>query len=266
MTSAPSVPLPGSERGALPAATPAGPVDGTERIEVTVVTRRMAALPRTAAGTPARISRDELRNRYGSDPADQNLVATALAGPGSGIKVVAADPGARQMTLSGTVTALSAAFGTELSMVTSSGPGGAAVTHRYREGGLRIPAELEGIVEAVLGLDDRPQARPYVRSRAATVPESVSYTPPQVASLYQFPAGTDGSGQHLGIVEFGGGFGTDDLDAYFASLGLTTPSVTAVSVAGGQNVPGQDPFAVPSGRPAPGFRARTGSRAGACPT
>jgi kumamolisin len=112
---------------------------------------------------------------------------------------------------------------------------------RYREGGLRIPAGLEGIVVAVLGLDDRPQARPYIRSRAAAVPESVSYTPPQLASLYQFPPGTDGSGQHLGIVEFGGGFGSDDLDAYFSSLGLTTPSVTAVSVAGGQNVAGQDP-------------------------
>jgi kumamolisin len=233
--------LPGSERAALAAARLAGPADATERIEVTVIIRRRAGLPRTAAGGPARISRDELRERYGSDPADQALVTSTLAAPDSGIEVLAADPGARQLTLSGTVAALSAVFGTSLSLVTSPGPGGVAVTHRYREGGLRVPARLAGIVEAVLGLDDRPQARPHFRSRAADAPESVSYTPPQLAALYGFPAGTDGSGQQLAIVELGGGFGSDDLDAYFTGLDLATPSVTAVSVAGGKNVAGQDP-------------------------
>jgi hypothetical protein len=48
------VPLPGSERAALPQARPAGPLDETERIEVTVITRRMADLPRTPGGAPAR--------------------------------------------------------------------------------------------------------------------------------------------------------------------------------------------------------------------
>ena len=42
------VPLPGSEREPLPAAEQAGPVDGSQRIEVTLVTRRRAALPRDA--------------------------------------------------------------------------------------------------------------------------------------------------------------------------------------------------------------------------
>jgi kumamolisin len=43
------------------------------------------------------------------------------------------------------------------------------------------------------------------------------------------------------IVEFGGGFGQDDLDAYFGGVNITPPSVTAVSVDGGRNVAGQDP-------------------------
>jgi kumamolisin len=235
------VPLPGSERGSLPEATPAGALDGTERIEVTLVTRRMAELPRTATGTPARISQDELRLRYGSDPADQALVAEVLAGPHTGIEVVSREPAERLMTISGTVNALSAAFGTSLRMVTSPGPHGGSVRHRYREGDLRIPVQLDGIVVAVLGLDDRPQARAQLRRRSHAAAGQVAYTPPQVAAAYQFPAGTDGSGQHVAILELGGGFAASDLDTYFASLGITPPSVTAVGVAGGSNQPGQDP-------------------------
>ena len=240
MTDASFVPLTGSERAPLAEFEPAGPLDGTERIEITLLTRRMAELPRTAAGTPARISRDDLRQQFGSDPADQALVAEILASPGAGIEVVSRDPAARRMVLSGTVNALSEVFGTDLSLVTSQGPSG-TVTHRYRTGGLQIPAELDGIVVAVLGLDDRPQARPQIRRQAAAAAAAVSYTPLQVAAAYQFPAGTDGTGQHISIIELGGGFGDSDLTSYFGGLGITPPSVTAVSVDGGQNVAGQDP-------------------------
>ena len=239
MTDAGFAPLPGSERTPLAAAEPAGPVDGTERIEVTLVTRRMAELPLTAAGIPARISRDDLRQQFGSDPADQALVADILAGPGTGIEVVSRDPGSRRMVVGGTVQALSGLFGAELSLVSSPGPFGNAVTHRYRVGGLRVPAELDGIVLAVLGLDNRPQARAQIRRPAAVA--ATSYTPPQVAAVYQFPPGTDGSGQHIAIIELGGGFGDSDLTSYFGRLGSTPPSVTAVSVDGAKNVAGQDP-------------------------
>jgi kumamolisin len=63
-----------------------------------------------------------------------------------------------------------------------------------------------------------------------------------VAQLYNFPTGLDGAGQCIGILEFGGGFSTDDLNTYFQQLSLSTPSVTAVSVDGvtNQPAPGQD--------------------------
>jgi kumamolisin len=218
----------------------------------------MADLPRTPGGAPARVSRDDLRQRYGSDPADQALVAEVLTGPGMALEVTRRDPASRQLTISGTVGALASAFGTSLSQVTSPGPYGAAVTHRYRQGGLQVPAALDGIIVAVLGLDNRPQAQTRLRrltvpatpadpadpaaiAAAAAAAKPVSYTPPQVAAAYQFPAGTDGTGQQVAILEFGGGYADTDLDAYFASLGITPPSVTAVSVAGAQNVAGQDP-------------------------
>jgi kumamolisin len=240
MTAAPSVPLAGSERPPLPGAQPAGPVDPAGWIQLTLVTRRAAALPLDAAGVPVRLTRAELQQQYGSDPADHERVAEVLRNLEPAVEVTASDPGTRRMTIAGPASELARIFGTELSLVSSAGPGGEPVTHRYRSGGLDIPAELDGVVAAVLGLDTRPQARAHVRfaDPAAT---AVSYTPVQVASLYQFPAGTDGTGQTIAIIELGGGFSAADLNSYFASLGIGVPSVTAVGVDGASNVAGQDP-------------------------
>ena len=233
------VPLPGSERKPLPAAEQAGPVDDAELIQITVVTRRRAELRRNASGALVRISREELQLQHGAAQADLDLVTVTLSR--FGLEVTSQDAASRRVKLAGTVAALSAAFGAELSLVTSQAPGGQGqVTHRYRVGSLRIPAELDGIVIAVLGLDNRPQAR-YQTRRADPARAATSYTPPQVAGIYQFPANTDGTGQTLGIIELGGGFSASDLETYFSGLGLPVPSVTAQGVDGAENVPGQDP-------------------------
>ena len=242
MTTPSLVPLHGSARAELATATDEHPADPAERIELTLITRRAAALPRDAAGVPERISRAELRESYGSDPADHDLVARVLAGIDPDIAVTERQPGSRQLRVTGPVGALSRAFGTELSIATSQGPHDRPVTHRYRSGSLQIPAELDGVVVAVLGLDDRPQAIPHFRFAASAAPRQVSYTPVQVADLYQFPAGTDGSGQTVAIIELGGGFSDTDLSAYFNALGITTPpTVTSVGVDGATNVADKDP-------------------------
>jgi subtilase family serine protease len=62
-------------------------------------------------------------------------------------------------------------------------------------------------------------------------------TPPQVAELYDFPRETDGSGQCIGIIELGGGYVAADIDAYFEMIGIHTPKIVDVSVAGGGNRP-----------------------------
>ena len=59
-----------------------------------------------------------------------------------------------------------------------------------------------------------------------------------MADIYNFPAGTTGAGQTVAVIELGGGFTADDLDAYFASLDLAVPSITAASVDGASNNPG----------------------------
>jgi len=116
-------------------------------------------------------------------------------------------------------------------------------TYRGRNGPISVPAELAGIVEGVFGLDDRPQATPHFQvldpGAQAIVAREVTgaFTPPQLARLYDFPAGADGSGECIGIIELGGGFRPADLKTYFAALKLPVPTVKAVSVDGGRNAP-----------------------------
>jgi len=230
------VQLAGSERAPLPDATEAGLLDTSQRAEVTVVLRRRAELPEEIVVGPTVLSGDELAGRYGADPADVDLVRQELSS--RGLEVTAVYPVTRRVKVAGTLGDLSSAFGTTLRQVTSSDPAGQGqVTHRYRQGPLYVPTALGGVVTAVLGLDTRPQARPHFRMAAAAA-AGTSYTPSQVADIYSFPAGTTGTGQTVAVIELGGGFTTSDLDAYFASLGIAVPSITAASVDGATNNPG----------------------------
>ncbi|MGE5288382.1 MAG: protease pro-enzyme activation domain-containing protein [Micromonosporaceae bacterium] len=232
------VPLPGSERGPLAGAGAAEPVDGAQRLEVTLVLRRRAELPAQYVEGTSTLTREQLTERHGSDPGDIARVRDVAAR--YGLEVEEVDAGSRRIRLAGTVSALSEVFGASLGRVTSPHPAGRGYAeHRYRVGALRLPAELGGIVTAVLGLDDRPQARPQFRQARAAA--EGTFTPPQVGACYRFPAGTDGTGQVLAIIELGGGFTQADLDTYFSGLGIATPSVTAAGVDGASNVPGGDP-------------------------
>jgi len=236
--SQPLVQLPGSERAPLAEARPAGRLDTSERAEVTLVLRRRADIPAEIVEGPTVLTRDELAERYGAAPADVDLVRQTLTG--LGLAVTAVYPATRRVKVTGTLGELSRAFGVTLQQVSSTGPGGQVVTHRYREGALYVPAALDGIVLAVLGLDTRPEFRAHFRPRAAAA-QGTSYSPNQVADIYQFPAGTTGAGQTIAVIELGGGFSTSDLDAYFGGLGIPVPAISAVGVDGASNAPGSDP-------------------------
>jgi kumamolisin len=251
------VPLSGSERSQLPGATPTTPLDQGQVITVTVLLRRRAEVPTELVDGPQTISSTQLGEQYGANPADAQLVAEVLGE--YGLTVTEYHLESRRLKVSGTIAAMQAAFGTTLAAVTSPHPDGTGdVQHRYRTGTLSVPARLSGIITAVVGLDDRPQARPQFRrppqfgSRAAAEPEDgtdpekkkktsgVPLTAPQVASFYHFPDGSDGTGQAIAIIELGGGYTAADLSTYFSGLGLQVPSVTAVGVDGGANTPGGD--------------------------
>ena len=70
MTGQSFVPLPGSERGSLPESQQLGAVDESQQIEVTLVTRRRAALPRDLVEGPATLTTEQFAEQHGTDPAD----------------------------------------------------------------------------------------------------------------------------------------------------------------------------------------------------
>jgi kumamolisin len=249
------VSLSGSERSELPGAAPAPtPLDESQQITVTVMLRRRAAVPAALVEGPETVGTAELQEQYGAAEADAQLVTQVLGE--YGLTVTETHLGSRRLKVTGTIAAMQSAFGTTLSAVTSPHPDGSGhVAHRYRTGSLSVPAQLSGIITAVLGLDDRPVARPQFRrgpasgARAAAEPEDGTAAPaakggpltaPQVASFYQFPPGTDGTGQTVAIIELGGGYTQADLTTYFSGLGLSVPPVTAVGVGGAANSPGGD--------------------------
>ncbi|WP_287901295.1 S53 family peptidase [Arthrobacter sp.] len=230
------IPLKSSARAVVPGVKLHGLADGAGRLEITVVLRRRTALPSAAAD--GHLTAAELASEYGASDDDVRLATEVFTRLGA--DVVESDPASRRLRLSGTVEQLSSIFGTTLEDATSTAPDGATVHYRHRQGELRIPAELNGIVVAVLGLDDRPQARAHFRMLPRTT-AGTSYSPVELGRVYGFPDGTDGSGQTVAIIELGGGYAQADLDAYFAGLGLATPQITSIGVDGGANQGGNDP-------------------------
>jgi len=239
-------PLPGSERQPAAGATVVAQCDPSEKIQVLVVLRRKdeqqfdQLMKKIESGAPDAkpITREELEQRFGAAPEDvSKLKAFASA---HGLSVDREDPSARTVALSGTVEQFQKAFDVQLHQYEHHSLG----RFRGRTGAISVPDDLHGVVTAVLGLDNRPQARPHFRIRPPFVPakahQASSFTPLQLASLYQFPQG-DGSGQCIGIIELGGGYNSADLKNYFSSLGVGSPKVVSVGVDQGGNHPTGDP-------------------------
>jgi kumamolisin len=160
------------------------------------------------------------------------------------------DPSRRTLKILGTLEALTRAFGTEPLTLWQTPQGR---VFRARKGALHLPTHLQGIVTGVFGLDDRPTAKPHFRqakeggnAKAAAVPYAAahvtptSYDPREIAKSYKFTEKT-GAGECVALIELGGGYNPDTLQAYFQKQGLTPlPIVQDVSIDGGANSPGED--------------------------
>jgi kumamolisin len=209
-----------------------GPHTDPAPLEVTLVLRRRQGAPLQPALWPQkpRWRRDEFALHAGGDPADLGSLRTFAAR--FGLHEVGADLSRRVLHLTGTPQALERAFGVTIGSYQLPDGRGQFI-------GVGSAPALPPEAIAVLGLDRRPVAR--AQSRRPKAQPTVTYTPVQLGQLYDFPAGTDGSGQSVAIIELGGGFRSGDLAQYFGNLGISTPpTVTAVAVAGGANQPGGD--------------------------
>jgi kumamolisin len=228
----------GSERS-LENARIVGTPSSSDHVEVSVVLRRRA--PLELQEPLERLAREAFEARYGADPADVARVEAFAAR--YDLTVAAVDLARRTITLSGTVAAMNEAFGTTLALFQSE-----QGTFRGRTGALSVPLDVHDAIVGVFGLDNRPQAHTRCRRNrnvdaiGPRATSDTSYTPIDVAKLYQFPTDATGANQTVAIVELGGGYRSADLRAYFTQLGLaSTPGITAISVDGARNAPTGDP-------------------------
>jgi kumamolisin len=230
--------LSGSTRNVAAGAKLIEKTKGATKIDVTVVLVRKtkishAELQQHLLKTPderSSVDHTAFAEEYGAS--DEAIAAVTSFATKYGLNVTNVDQPRRVVKLSGSVASMERAFGCVLHDYAIGQD-----RYRGRQGPLLLPTEIVAYVEAVLGLDNRPVARPRLRSRAA----QISYYPNELAALYRFPLG-DGTGQTVALIELGGNYGPDDLHIYFAAAGLgRTPTVQSVSVSPGVPVPyGQD--------------------------
>jgi kumamolisin len=245
------VPLQGSERVPVAGAKVVGAVNPDEKLQVTVILK-----PRTSREATQKairelgsqplterkhMTREQFAAERGAQPSDIEKVEEFAHE--YGLSVVSADAARRAVVLAGTAAAFAQAFQVNLNRYEHNGG-----TFRGRTGVIQIPSELSEIVSAVMGLDNRPQAKPHFRAKkmasvthARKVQLAGTFTPVEVAALYNFPTAASGKGQCIALIELGGGYRSRDLSHYFKSvLKIAQPKVSAISVDGGSNSPTGD--------------------------
>ncbi|MES2295998.1 MAG: S53 family peptidase [Pseudomonadota bacterium] len=244
----PRTALPGSEVPLAAGARVLGAAHPDERFEVTVRVRRRAELapPAALAGNGkqrAHLSREQYAAAYGANPAELGKVEAFARH--YGLIVLETSVARRSVFLSGTTAQFEAAFGVAIEQAEHKDG-----VSRVHSGALTVPAELAGIVEGVFGIADAPVALPHFRIHAASNGANghghghahahaagTSFTPPQLATLYDFPAPLDGSGQCIAIIELGGGYRTADINNYFKRIKVQAPTIKTISVDGAKNRP-----------------------------
>jgi kumamolisin len=212
-----------------------GPHEGSEPIEVTVVLRRMGGPPAPAAWPrPPTWRRKDYGAHCGADPADvESLRGFART---HALQETGCEPHRCALHLRGTPQALQRAFGVELGRYQLEAGGEVYVGCQQHA---VLPAAVAPAVIAVLGLDQRPVARPHFLRPLAQ--PGTTYTPLQLGQLYGFPPNTDGSKQAIAVIELGGGYSRTDFKQYCSDLGIKKPpTVSVVSVAGGKSQAGSD--------------------------
>jgi hypothetical protein len=181
----------------------------------------------------------EFAGRFGARPAD--IAAISRFAHNHGLHVIDVNPGRRTVTLGGTACKLCHAFNVDLKLVRSR-----RGVYHVPTGPIQVPKWLRPSITGVFGFDNRPQARTYIR---AGQPLGVlqplagpagTFTPPEAAQAYHFPAG-DGAGETIAIIELSGGYRRRDLQIYFNTLGVSTPQIEDVPVDGGANLPTGNP-------------------------
>ena len=224
-----------------------GPSKGSDEVTVTLMLRRKDSGAKHAEivdrGAP-RPTREQFINARGADQGELDKVADFAKA--SGLDVIETDAARRSVVVKATVAAISKAFDVQLNDYRYE-----RGKYRSHDGAVRLPSDVAGYVEAVVGLTDRPVRAVHfstARRRVSTARRPVNadptntapLTPQQVAALYNFPPG-DGAGQTIGLYEMEtsdgpAGYALSDLEATMAALGgLPMPNIVDVPIDGVSN-------------------------------
>jgi hypothetical protein len=263
-------PLPGSERPQIAGATLVGPFPTTERVSVTLLLRHKPGSPAlpdlqhwqdTPPDQRQFLSVDEFYERHGAVQEDLEEVLAYLKR--KGLHVSEQHVGRRRMVVEGTAAEINSAFGITLNRYRA--PARVLPGHRkdrkedgarpfgehapmgeqvYRgfEGPAHLPAKLIGIVEAVIGLDNRRLGGP-AGAGTGDPPGAAYFSPVTIARRYSFPIST-GAGQTIGLFEAadaGAAYLASDITSFIQSLPggatLPLPNLTDIGLLGNVNNP-----------------------------
>jgi kumamolisin len=220
--------LPGTRRPVPVGARRVRDIDPNAHIEVTVT---LKAPPLPLPGETGTLTPAELARQYGAPLDDIRKVEQTLRSYGLHIEGVG--PTRRTLRVSGTASAMEAAFKAGVAIYQSAAQG----EFRGREGSVSIPAEIAGLVESVVGLDQRKvaQRKAGAHGHSAATPLG----PADLETHYNFPPG-DGAHQKIAIAEFGAplqsgsflppAFLPEDVAAFCQSQKRPVPTVTTVPV------------------------------------
>jgi kumamolisin len=256
-----------SERSA-PTGDVKGEVDPNKPMEVSVMLKSKATelktqrtMDRIAQGRQAPLNDTQMAEQFG--PSKESIDSITKFAQENNLKVSEINPASGRAVLSGTTGQMSEAFKTRLTEFEH--PSG--VTFHGREGSLSVPLELTKHVVAILGMDNRPQAKSYIVKFAGPVPEGPKdgpitpppdapagppkpppgtdpravrgFMPQDVANAYNFPTESMGKGQGVAIIELGGGIDLADNAKYYEEHGLPQPSkINVIEIGGAKNAPG----------------------------
>lgn len=236
MASKKMVAIPGSRKDPYRSAREIAPAPSDERLEVSLRICPKNSLPKAQdllklSNEPLQqLTHEQFEEHYGADAKD--LAKVRKFAKENNLNVVGESAARRTVILAGTVKDMNRAFGVKLKTYAYAGG-----TYRGRTGYVQVPTELRSVIEGVFGLDNRPVAKRHSSGAQGSANAARAFTGEELAKIYNFPQGFDGTGQTIGIIELGGGYRPSDLDTYFSNLPLPTPTVIPVSVDGGSNAP-----------------------------
>lgn len=200
-----------------------GDVDPDAAVQVTVTVRGVP-LPKTGRT----LTPEQLRDKYAPRSEDVKKVKKGLKR--FGLVVESESPDTGSLIVGGTAAQMEAAFQPRLGLYRSAEDG----EFRGRGDKLKVPSELQGLLSAVVGLDQRRVARRLPKTRATPAPAASPRTvralgPAAVEKRYSFPPG-GASGQTIAIAEFGGGYFPDDVQKFCQNHRRPVPDVEIVSI------------------------------------